>query len=162
MQAPASSYEVAEVQLMYKNKPDISKRPKVTESKDAYAVFIKTWDENKIGFVEQAKVLLLNQANAVLGICELGSGGVSTVTVDPKLVFVAALKANASSIILAHNHPSENLKPSHADHAMTEKLKEAGQLLDISVLDHLIVSVNGFYSFNDDKTYNQNEIKLMM
>ena len=69
---------------------------------------------------------------------------------DPKLIFAAALKACASSIILAHNHPSGNLKPSQSDIDLTRKLKDGGKLLEIQMLDHIIVTTEGYYSFADE------------
>ncbi len=153
-------YETAEINLTYKNKPDLANRPTIVKSDDAYKVFMHAWDADKIGFVEQAKVLLLNQANRVLGMYELSTGGVAGTVCDPKLVFAAALKANASNIILAHNHPSGSLKPSNADKALTKKLKEAGSLMDIEVLDHLIVTPYGYYSFSDDQTYENEDVAM--
>jgi len=143
-------YQIAEVQLSYKTIVKPSERPKITCSQDSYDVLLKSWDENKLEFVEQAKVMLLNRANRVLGICDLSTGGVAGTVVDPKLIFMAALKANASSIILAHNHPSSNLKPSDADTKLTKKIKEAGSFLDMPLLDHIIVTKEGYYSFADD------------
>ena len=101
-------------------------------------------------FIEQFKLLLLNRGNRVLGLLEVSSGGVAGTVADPKVIFAAALKASASSIILAHNHPSGQLKPSSADIALTNKLKRGGELLDIQVLDHLILSSEGYYSFADE------------
>jgi DNA repair protein RadC len=80
----------------------------------------------------------------------VSSGGVAGTVADPKLIFGVALKANACSVILVHNHPSDNLKPSNADKMLTEKIKQGGKLLDISVLDHLIISPEGYYSFADE------------
>lgn len=145
-----SYYNIAEVALIYKSRVKASDRPKITQADDAYSVFIQCWDENKIELVEQAKVLLLNRANAALGIYEVSTGGVTGTVVDPRIIFGAALKANACSIILAHNHPSGNLTPSHADIELTRKLKEGGKLLDIALLDHLIVSPERYYSFADE------------
>jgi DNA repair protein RadC len=113
-------------------------------------VFFKNWDLDKIEFVEQFKVMLLNRAHKVLGIYELSCGSVAGTVADPKLVFVAALKSNASSVIVAHNHPSGCLTPSQADINLTKKLKDGGKLLDIAVLDHVIVTSEGHYSFADE------------
>lgn len=124
--------------------------PTVTSSRDAYEIFFRTWDLEKIEFVEQFKVMMLNRANRVMGILELSTGGVSGTVADPKLIFVAALKCSASSIIVAHNHPSGNLRPSESDKNLTRKLKEGGKLLDMAVLDHIIVTVEGYYSFADE------------
>jgi DNA repair protein RadC len=92
-------------------------------------------------------VLLLTRASKVLGVFDVSSGGTAGVVIDTKLIFVAALKTNAASIILAHNHPSGNLTPSRQDEQFTAKLKSAGQLLDIPVQDHIIVTNEGYYSF---------------
>ncbi|PSR55774.1 DNA repair protein [Adhaeribacter arboris] len=142
--------QIAEVELTYKTHVKSSLRPKITSSKDSYDVLLQSWDENKLEFVEQAKVLLLNRANRVLGICDLFTGGVAGTVIDPKLVFMAALKANASAIILAHNHPSCNVNPSATDITMTKRLKEVGNFLELPVLDHIIVTKEGYYSFADE------------
>src|SRR5690606_2469011 len=143
-------FEVAEIQLSYKSKVKPSQRPKITSSKDAYDILLENWNEDKLEFVEQFKILLLNRASKVLGIYEASTGGVSGTVADPKLIFAAAIKANASAIILSHCHPSGNLKPSDADIKLTKKLKEGGQYLEISVLDHIIVTSEGYYSFADE------------
>jgi DNA repair protein RadC len=143
-------YKIAEIELVYRTKIKASQRPHVRSSREVYQILRQCWDENKIEFVEQFKVLLLNRAGRVLGIFEVSSGGVSGTVADPKLIFSAALKANASSLILAHNHPSGNLTPSQADRALTRKVKEAGKLLEISVLDHIIVTTEGYRSFADE------------
>lgn len=137
---------VSEIELSYKPVIRPSDRPKIVNQDDAYRLFINTWDATKIELVEQFKVMLLNHAGRVLGICTLSSGGITSTVVDPRQIFSVALKANATQIILAHNHPSGNLKPSNQDYEVSRKLKAAGQLLDIRVSDHLIISVEGFYS----------------
>lgn len=88
--------------------------------------------------------------NRVLEIVEISSGGMVGTIADPKLIFGAALKAGACSVILTHNHPSCNLKPSESDIELTQKLYYAGRLLDIVVLDHLILSAEGYLSFSDE------------
>ncbi len=95
-------YEVAEIELRYKSKVRASDRPKIETSKDAYNVLMKSWDENKIEFVEQFKVLFLNKANKVLGIYEVSTGGISGTVADPRVIFAAALKANCCGIIISH------------------------------------------------------------
>jgi len=142
---------VAEVELFYKTKVKPSERPQVKSSKESYNLLLQTWDQNRIEFVEQFKVILMNRAQSVLGIYVLSTGGVTGTVADPKLVFIAALKANACKILHnSHNHPSGNLKPSRADEDLTRKIKEAGILLDIKVLDHIIVTSEGYYSFADE------------
>jgi len=141
---------VSEVELVYKNKVKPSERPLVKSAKDCYELLRLTWDENKIEFVEQFKVVLMNRAQRVLGIYELSTGAVTGTVADPKLVFMAALKANACCLILSHNHPGGNLKPSHADETLTRKIYEAGKFLDIQVLAHIIITREGYYSFVDE------------
>ena len=141
---------VAEIELVYKSKVKPSERPRITSTKEAYQLLLQTWDANKIEFVEQFKVVLMNRAHRVLGIYELSSGGIAGTVADPKLVFMAALKSNACCLILSHNHPSGNLKQSHSDEALTSKISEAGKFLDIQVIDHIIVTSEGYYSFADE------------
>ena len=86
----------------------------------------------------------------MLGIYEVFSGGISGTVVDLRLIFAAALKANAVSLIMIHNHPSGQIKPSEADKQITRKVKEAGGILDIALLDHLIITPETYYSFADD------------
>ena len=143
-------YQVTEVQLVYKSKVKPSQRPKITNSTDVHQIFMSCWDDTKMELAEQFKVMLLNRAHKVLGIFELSSGGVSGTVADPKLIFAAALKAVASGIILAHNHPSGNLQPSQSDIDLTRKVKDAGKLLEIQVLDHMILTTEGYYSFADN------------
>lgn len=99
---------------------------------------------------EEFWVILLNKANMILSRENISKGGVSGTVADTKIIFKKAIQNLASSIILCHNHPSGNLNPSQADINLTKKLKAAGELLDIYVLDHLIVSDNGYYSFADE------------
>ena len=143
-------FQVAEIQLSYKTNVKPSQRPKITSSKDASEVLMHSWDLSKLELVEQFKVLFTNRANKVLGILELSTGGMTATVADPKLIFVAALKAGASGIILSHNHPSGNLKPSQADIDLTRKIKDGGKLLEIQLLDHVIMTTEGYYSFADE------------
>lgn len=145
-----TSFTVAEVQLVYKSKCDITLRPKITRSSECHEILLSTWNPDTIELCEEFKILLLNRANKVLAISTLSQGGTASTIVDPKLLFTTALKLKASSLILAHNHPSGELKPSEQDIKMTNNLIEGGKILDIIVLDHLIVSSNGYYSFGDE------------
>lgn len=142
--------KVAEVELIYKSEVKASERPVIKESKDAYEILMNYWDLNRIELLEEFKVLLLNQSNRVLGLFPLSSGGITGTVADPRLIFAAAIKACAVSIILSHSHPSGNLKPSRADEELTTKIRMAGQLFDIRVADHLIVSRAGYFSFADE------------
>jgi len=99
---------------------------------------------------EQFRTIYLNRNNVILKIETISIGGVSGTVVDPKIVYKKALENNSSSIILIHNHPSGNLKPSEADLQITDKLVKAGANLDIKVLDHLIIGDRDYYSFADE------------
>ena len=126
------------------------KVPVVTDSKDAYWVFESNWSV-QMGLVEEFNILLLDRSNRVMSLYHVSKGGTTSTIVDLKIVFAAALKGRANSIILAHNHPSGNLRPSQADIELTRKFEEAGKLLGIQVLDHLILSPEGgYYSFGDN------------
>jgi DNA repair protein RadC len=142
--------QIAEVQLVYKSNVRPCDRLKVTTSKDAFDAVIQSWDSNTIELCEEFKILLLNRANKILGLFSLSKGGVSGTVVDPKLIFAAALKANASGIILVHNHPSGNLQPSQSDIELTKKCKEVGRFLDLQILDHMIITTEGYYSMADE------------
>lgn len=141
--------EVAEIELLYKSKVKVSERVKIGCSSDAARLLKRLWDPAKIDFVEQFKVLLVNRANRAIGLLNVSTGTTVATVVDMKLIFVAAIKSNANSIIIAHNHPSGNLMPSEADNALTKKVKEAGKILEIQVLDHIIITSEGHYSFAD-------------
>lgn len=100
--------------------------------------------------VEEFKLILMNCSNSVLGIMDVSKGGISGTVTDIRIILQAAIKANASGIIVCHNHPSGNLNPSGSDTRLTQKIKDAGNLVDILLLDQLIVtSDEGYYSFAD-------------
>jgi DNA repair protein RadC len=99
---------------------------------------------------ESFGVLFLNQANRVNHFEIISQGGITGTVADPRIILKKALEKNAVSLILCHNHPSGSLKPSHADQELTHKIREAAKFFDIKVLDHLIVSEAGYFSFADD------------
>lgn len=141
---------VAEIELIYK--PAISEKPMIKSCLEAYNVIRNFIPENTIALKEHMVVLYLNQAQRVLGAYKVSEGGLTSTVGDLRLIFSAALKSVATAVIVGHNHPSGNLQPSHQDIALTLKLKEAGRLMDIKLMDHLIISpVEGqYYSFADD------------
>lgn len=95
-------------------------------------------------------VVFINQANKIIDFKIMSSGGITQTVVDPRMIFKRALEVKATSLILCHNHPSGSLKPSRADEELTQKLKDAGKVLDIKILDHIIVSDEGYFSFQDE------------
>jgi len=119
-------------------------------SMDAYRIFKQIFNSDTFDWVEECIILCLNRANKLVGFYKISSGGTTGTVVDPKVIFTVALNCAASGIILAHNHPSGNLNPSEQDKAITKKLKDAGKLLDINLLDHMILTDESFYSFADE------------
>jgi len=141
----------SEVEIIYKSKVPASKRVQINHSADAFKVLWEHWDKDTIEHHEEFKILLLNNKNAVLGIADISKGGVNGTIVDPRIVLQTALKAHSSGLILAHNHPSSNPTPSEADVNITKKLAEAGKVMDIQVLDHVILCGDGtYYSLMDE------------
>ncbi|MEZ5084007.1 MAG: DNA repair protein RadC [Bacteroidales bacterium] len=122
-------------------------RKKVTSSKDVFEYFSALIGD----FTYEAfYILLLNRANKIIRHVEISEGGISGTVADPKKIFKMALEYNATSIILSHNHPSGSVNPSDADKRLTKKLKDAGEMLDVPVLDHIIIGDEKYYSFADE------------
>jgi len=125
---------------------DPVKRIRITCSEDIYALM----KPNLLDLQhEEFWLILLNRSSQLIKKVPISTGGVSSTVVDPKIIFHAALDSLASQIILVHNHPSGNLNPSDPDLLLTKKLKSAAKLLDISLIEHLIFSDHGYYSFAD-------------
>jgi DNA repair protein RadC len=122
-------------------------KEKISSSKDVFEIFYSVLADTKY---EQFWLLLLNRANRVLRKINISEGGLSGTVADPKKIFITALEYHASSIILCHNHPSGNLKPSDSDIRLTNKLKQAGLMLDMPVLDHVIIGDESYFSFADE------------
>lgn len=141
---------IAEIEISYKTNVKASERTKVLSSKDAYNVLKSVINPNTIELHESFYLLVLNRNNHVLGWVKTSQGGIAGTVVDIRHIFSIALKANASGIIIAHNHPSGNINPSPEDLKITQRIKEAGKLLEISLLDHLIITDESFYSFGDE------------
>lgn len=122
-------------------------RPKVTGSKSAFAILHPMLGDLS---TEEFWVMFLSQSNKVISVERISSGGISQTIVDNRIVFKKALEKTATSIIVAHNHPSGNLNPSKEDIALTKKIKEAGRVLDVQLLDHLILTQTEYFSFADE------------
>ena len=140
--------EVAEIKVSYST--NNSSKIKITSVNKAFELLLSCWDMETIELQEEFKVLLLNRSNEVLGIYPLSKGGITGTVVDSRLIFAVALKCNATGIIICHNHPSGKLLPSEADIILTKKIKKCADFLDISLIDHIIVTKNGFYSFSNE------------
>jgi len=132
-----------------RNESEVMVKEKISGSRDAYEIFRTVMSDQPY---ESFWIILLNKANKVIRKSNISEGGVSGTVVDPKKIYKIAVDQHASSIILGHNHPSGNIQPSEADQKITKKIKEAGIMLDIAVLDHLILGDNQYYSFADEGT----------
>lgn len=123
---------------------------KITSSKDVADVFRKVFNADTFDWCEEVILLCLNNSNGVLGYYKLSSGGITGTIVDVRMVYTLALNCCATSIIMAHNHPSGKLQASESDKQITQKLKKAGEFLDIKLLDHIILTDESFFSFSDE------------
>jgi DNA repair protein RadC len=136
-----------EIKITYSYKGSINSLPKVTSPKEVYEVLRSIWNKDTICHREEMIVLMLNHSCRVLGYHTVGVGGLTYVTGDPRIMFQAALKANATAIIVAHNHPAGVLQPSKQDLNHSRRIREIGDILGIEVLDNVIITKEGFKSF---------------
>jgi DNA repair protein RadC len=139
---------IAEVQISYSTHVRPSERAKITCSKDAANILRQVFPG--IEHREYFYTMLLNRGNKVLGYYEVSKGGITGTLVDVKLILQAAIKSNSSALILCHNHPSGTLEASDADIKLTQKIKNACTFLDISLLDHLIITDHSYLSMADE------------
>lgn len=140
----------SEIKVSYHPIVSARERPKLSTSMDCYNYFLGIFDKETINLKEECAALFLNRANRILGCYRVSSGGITGTVVDIRIILAIALKCCACGIMLAHNHPSGELNPSRQDIELTTRLKEAARLMDISLLDHLIVTSEDYYSFADN------------
>ncbi len=141
---------VGEVRLSY-SKTLETHLSKIKCSEDIVAFIREIFPVEQINHREYVYAIFLDRANQILGYFMVSSGGISGTVVDPRIIFQSALLSNASGIVIFHNHPSNNLTPSKADIEITTKIAKGGRILDITLLDHIIISENGYYSFADEE-----------
>jgi DNA repair protein RadC len=140
--------QVAEIKISYH--PTKADKPIIRSSVDAFNFFKGFYMGETICLQEQFAAMYLNRANKVLGVTILSIGGITGTVVDIRLTICIALKCAATSILLCHNHPSGNLQPSKSDIDLTERIKQAAELFDIRLADHLIITSDACYSFADE------------
>lgn len=140
---------IANLELKAKKTPSNFEKVKIISSNDAFKV-IKQFYFDDIDIFESFFILCLNRNNQTIAYAKISQGGVAGTVVDIKLIAKYAIDCLASGVILAHNHPSGDLKPSNEDLAITKKVKEGLKILDIQVLDHLILTSQGYLSFGDE------------
>lgn len=138
--------------IHYSHNVPANERPKITCSRDAEQILRPNYLD-LMEWRDAFSILLLNRNNRVIGIAYISEGGVSGTVVDPKLVFQFALLTNATAMVLCHNHPSGNLTPSSQDTEITHKLRSAGKMMDIQVIDHVILTEDDYYSFADNNLF---------
>ena len=139
---------IDEIKISYSNSN--TRKVKITNSLDSFNCLITNWEIETIELYEEFKILLLNTANEVLGIYNVSKGGISSTVVEIRHILYIALKTNSTGIILAHNHPSGNLKPSSTDINLTRKIKSACEIMDLKLHDHIILAKEGYLSFMDE------------
>lgn len=144
-----TTFEAMELKFQYRSLPVFEHTMSVSCSGDAYK-YLKPLYEDCMETYECFYALYINRRNKILGHALISQGSTCATVVDPCFVILHALKLNARQVILSHNHPSGNLKPSEQDEKLTKRIKEAAKLFDITVLDHVIVTRNSYYSFADD------------
>lgn len=146
----ASIPAIQEVEIIYSG-PKTSKLLQVKSSTEVAKLLRDVvYDPRKINYKESFYVLLLNRANKVIAQACVGMGSTTATIMNGKEIFQLALKTNACGIILSHNHPSGNLKPSEADLSITKRIKEFGNMIDIQLLDHIILTDESYFSFADE------------
>lgn len=147
-QVTNEQYAFPTVKLTFMYNSPVESLPLIRSSRDTYQFILPIFDDF-VDFYEEFHILLLNHAHRVLGHLPIGKGGLTSCHADPRRVLQAALLSNCASVILVHNHPSGKLFPSEADRNLTKRMSEALRLVDIRLNDHVIISRDSYYSFND-------------
>ncbi len=142
--------EMAEIKVTYDRTTNSSENLTVNSSQYADFIFRHYFDRKTIQYCEEFKVMYLDQKNSLLGIVQHSKGGASSTVVDIKQILGVALTANATSLILAHNHPTGNLKPSRQDLELTKDIKASCTVMHLALLDHLILTKDSYYSLADE------------
>lgn len=143
------AYEAPEVYVTKRPGGNHLRGAKIRSSKDGYE-YMRQFYGPDIDIIESAFILLLNKANNVISWAKISMGGIAGTVVDPGIVAKFAVDNLAKSVMLCHNHPSGNLQPSRHDEALTKQLKDGLKFLDISLIDHMIITSESFYSFADE------------
>jgi DNA repair protein RadC len=141
---------VSEIEISYTPTQLSFNRQTIKCSNDFYEVFKQLFDAKLLNVREECFAIFLNRSNRIAGWYKVSSGGITGTVVDIRLTLSIALKSLSSGLLIAHNHPSGNLMPSSIDKGLTVKLKEAANLMDIKLIDHLIITNEGYYSFADE------------
>lgn len=150
LRAYGRSPRLAEIRAVYKSRVKSSERKDIRGPESVVEYLREIWDPRTLELTEDFVILCLNGAHQILGWVRISRGGLGSSLVDPRVIFAIALQTASSALVLAHNHPSGNLEPSREDQRVTNHLIEAGKLLDIRVLDHVILTREGAFSFREN------------
>ena len=143
--------KLPEITLKYKS--GTQNKVKITSPEDSAKVLRTMYDSDTLEYTESAIAIFLNRANNTIGWIKMSQGGMSQTIIDRRVLITAALNCGASAIILSHNHPSGNTKPSHADIIITKKINEACDIMDIQLLDHVIITEDNYYSMKNEGNF---------
>ena len=144
------SPRLAEIRAVYKSRTKARERKQIRHPKDVENYLRAVWNRGTLELTEDFLIVCLNGNHQAIGWVKVSSGGFNSAMVDPRIVFAVALQTAATAIILAHNHPSGNTEPSEEDKAMTRRLVEAGRLLHLMVIDHVILTKESAFSFAEN------------
>jgi DNA repair protein RadC len=142
------THTISEIEITYK--PNHYSKESLLGVKNAADILRMFWNPDTIEYYEEFKVIYMDKAYHILGIQTIGKGGLAGVYVDVRMIFQSALKVNAHSIIVSHNHPSGNREPSDLDISLTQQIKAGGKLLSIILVDHIIMTKDSYLSFVDN------------
>jgi len=144
------SNSLCEIKVSYSIKVKKVDRKKINQSRDCYNILKDIYNSETVEMREDFYIICVNRSNEMIGYHKISSGGVSGTVVDARIIFSIAINSMASGIFLSHNHPSGQLQPSEQDISLTEKIKQGAKLLDMQLLDHIIYTPEGYYSFADE------------
>jgi DNA repair protein RadC len=147
LEAFERSPKMSEIKAVYRSRTRSRERTTIREARTAVEYLREVWDQDTLELKEEFLMLCLNTGHQAIGWVKVSSGGYDSAGVDPRVVFSLALQAGASALIVAHNHPSGLVEPSEQDRRVTERLREAGKLLGIELLDHIILGREEHFSF---------------
>lgn len=142
------NWTVAEIEISYK--PIITDHTVITSSYQAYELIKQLWHTEKINLQEQFAALFMNTSKKTIGWKVISTGNMTKCIIDIKLLVSLALHSMCTHVVIVHNHPSGNLKTSDSDETITKTIKDALKLIDVQLMDHLIITENGYYSFSDE------------
>ncbi len=148
--ARKNGYDIPQIKLSYVSTPTVRHAKSVMNSRDIIKAFRDSYEDGEIEYREHIKVAYLNARNAIIGIQEIGVGSDTSSLCDIKALFAGAILCRATSMILCHNHPSGTLTASAADDNLTRKVKDGAKLLDMKLHDHIILTEESHYSYNDN------------